>query len=176
MFTRTTASIICVLSCLAGCATRPENHAYQMEPRISVVTLGVSDLQRSYHFYKDGLGFPTKMTPDGGIVLFATSAATPLMLYPYEKLGKDSAYDSSEIGHPSPAFHGFTFGHCVRSREQVDAVLAQAEKAGGTVSKKPIEASWGGYSGYFRDPDGYSWEVLYSTNLKFKPDGSVIVE
>jgi catechol 2,3-dioxygenase-like lactoylglutathione lyase family enzyme len=168
--------LICVLSCLTGCATHPQKQAYRMEPRISVITLGVSDLQRSYHFYKDGLGFPTKMTPDGGIALFATSTGTRLMLYPYDKLGEDAAFKSSEISHASTAFHGFTLGHCVRSREQVYAVLAQAEKAGGTISKKPIEASWGGYSGYFRDPDGYSWEVLYSATLKFNSDGSVIVE
>lgn len=146
-----------------------------MEPRISVVTLGVADLQRSYDFYKNGLGFPTRMTPEGGIVLFATSSGTRLMLYPYAKLAADAAFKSPG-GQRNAEFPGFTFGHCVRSRKEVDAVLAQAVKAGGTLAKAPTEASWGGYSGYFRDPDGYSWEVLYSSQLKFNADGSVVVD
>jgi catechol 2,3-dioxygenase-like lactoylglutathione lyase family enzyme len=147
-----------------------------MEPRISVITLGVSDLERSYHFYKDGLGFPTKMSPDGGIVLFGTTTGTRLMLYPYSKLARDAEFKGSSNAISAATFPGFTLGHCVRSKDEVDAVLAQAEKAGAVISKKPVTASWGGYSGYFRDPDGYSWEVLYSDKLKFKRDGSVVVD
>jgi len=145
-----------------------------MEPRISVITLGVSDLGRSFHFYKDGLGFPTKMTPDGGIVLFATSG-TRLFLYPYEKLAKD-------VGEPfqndksRTAFPGFTFGHCTRKKEDVDAILLQAKRAGGRIVKPATAATWGGYSGYFSDPDGYLWEVAYADQWKFNPDGSVVVE
>jgi catechol 2,3-dioxygenase-like lactoylglutathione lyase family enzyme len=166
----------CVGLTLTGCVTHPKTGSSRMEPRISVITLGVSDLQRSYHFYKDGLGFPTKMSPDGGIVLFGTTTGTRLMLYPYAKLGQDAAFKSSGNAVPAGTFPGFTLGHCVRSKGEVDAVLAQAEKAGGVIAKKPVTASWGGYSGYFRDPDGYSWEVLYSDNLKFNPDGSVVVD
>jgi len=167
---------LCVSVALTGCVTHPKVQGSKMEPRISVITLGVSDLQRSYHFYKDGLGFPTTMSPDGGIVLFATSTGTRLMLYPYAKLAQDAAFQGSGNAIPAGTFPGFTLGHCVRHRAEVDAVLAQAEKAGGMIAKRPVVASWGGYSGYFRDPDGYSWEVLYSDNLKFKPDGSVIVD
>jgi catechol 2,3-dioxygenase-like lactoylglutathione lyase family enzyme len=162
---------------LTGCMSPQQNTSGSvMEPRINAITLGVSDLQRSYHFYKDGLGFPTKMSPDGGIILFNMSTGTGLMLYPYSKLAKDAAFHDSSDAIPAGTFPGFTFGYCVRQKEQVDAVLAQVEKAGGVISKKPATTSWGGYSGYFRDPDGYSWEVLYSSNLKFKSDGSVIVE
>ena len=124
-----------------------------MEPRISVITLGVSDLQRSFHFDKEALGFPTRMTPDGGIILFATSG-TRLMLYPHGKLGHDvdpkfSENETREEGSP-----GFAFGHSVRKKEEVDAVLTQAEKAVGRIVKPAKDASWGGYSGYFADPDG----------------------
>jgi catechol 2,3-dioxygenase-like lactoylglutathione lyase family enzyme len=169
--------LMCISLVLNGCmSSHPQTDAFKMEPRISVITLGVSDLRRSYHFYKDGLGFPTKMTPDGGIVLFDTTTGTRLMLYPYAKLAGDATFKDPANAIPKGTFPGFTLGHCVRQKEQVDAVLAQAERAGGIISKKPATASWGGYSGYFQDPDGYSWEVLYSNNLKSKSDGSVIVE
>jgi catechol 2,3-dioxygenase-like lactoylglutathione lyase family enzyme len=166
-----------VLTLLTGCTSpQPKAHDSVMQPRINVITLGVSDLQRSYHFYKDGLGFPTKMSPDGGIIMFAMTTGTTLMLYPYDKLAKDAQFKGPGSLISPGAFPGFTLGYCVQRKEQVDAVLAQVEAAGGTIAKKPVTASWGGYSGYFRDPDGYSWEVLYSSNLKFKPDGSVTVD
>ena len=163
--------------CCIGCAgTKTHNEkTMTMEPRISVVTLGVSDLQRSFHFYKDGLGFPTKMTPDGGIVLFATSG-TRLFLYPYGKLAEDVGPKLSQDDRRRDAFPGFTFGHCVRNKEAVDAILSQAEKAGGKIVKAAKATSWGGYSGYFADPDGYLWEVAYADQWKFNPDGSVVVE
>ena len=163
--------------CGAGCSelqTKSEK-GEPMEPRISSVTLGVADMQRSFHFYKDGLGFPTKMTPDGGIVLFATKG-TALMLYPYEKLAKDTGLKASTQENNREFFPGFTFGHCVRNKAEVDAVLSQAEKAGGRIAVPAQDKSWGGYSGYFADPDGYLWEVLYSDQLKFHCDGSLIIE
>lgn len=146
-----------------------------MEPRISVITLGVADLHRSFRFYKDGLGFPTKMTPDGGIVLFATTG-TRMFLYSYAELAKDAGMSPALPQDASRRFTGITFGHCVRRRELVDAVLKQAEDAGGRIVKPAKEASWGGYSGYFADPDGYLWEVAYSVHWKFNADGSVVVE
>jgi catechol 2,3-dioxygenase-like lactoylglutathione lyase family enzyme len=170
---------------LVGCATgtftsAPSNPSAlitaskTMEPRISVITLGVSDMQRSFRFYRDGLGFPTNMNPDGGIVLIATSG-TRLFLYPNEKLAKDVS-DSLKIEKCKDAFPGFTFGHCARKKEDVDAILSLAEKAGGKIVKAAAAASWGGYSGYFADPDGYLWEVAYADQWKFNPDGSVMVE
>ena len=146
-----------------------------MEPRISVVTLGVADLQRSFHFYRDGLGFPTKMTPDGSIVLFATSG-TRLFIYPYEKLAEDAGWKVSPNERPRDKFAGITFGHCVRKKEDVDVILKLAEKSGGKIVKNAGEKSWGGYSGYFADPDGYLWEVAYSDQWKFNADGSVKVQ
>ena len=116
-----------------------------MEPRISIITLGVSDMQRSFRFYRDGLGFPTNRNPDSGIVLFATSG-TSLFFYPNEKLAKGVS-DSLKIEICKDAFPGFTFGHCVRKKEDVNAILSQAEKAGGKIVKAAAAASWGGYSG-----------------------------
>ena len=144
-----------------------------MEPRISSITLGVSDLQRAFHFYKDGLGFPTKMTPDGGIILFTTKG-TALMLYPKDKLAEDGGLKPSQNGQGES--HGFTLGYCARKKEDVDAILAKAEKAGATITKPAQKRSWGGYSGNFADPDGNLWEVLYSHTLKFNSDGSVKAE
>jgi catechol 2,3-dioxygenase-like lactoylglutathione lyase family enzyme len=146
-----------------------------MEPRISVITLGVADLARSFRFYKEGLGFPTKMTPDGGIVLFATTGAR-MFLYPYAKLAKDVGVEARPTGGSPDRFAGITFGHCVRKREFVDAILRQALAAGGRVVKPAKEATWGGYSGYFADPDGYLWEVAYADQWKFNPDGSLAVD
>jgi catechol 2,3-dioxygenase-like lactoylglutathione lyase family enzyme len=163
--------------CCIGCSGLATNHEKEMtmEPRMSVVTLGVTDLPRSFRFYKEGLGFPTKMMPDGGIVIFTTKG-TALGLYSYEKLAKEVGLNGSTNGNNKEMFPGFTFGHCVRRREDVDAILSLAEKSGGRIVKAAKDTSWGGYSGYFADPDGYLWEVLYSANLKFHPDGSVVVE
>jgi catechol 2,3-dioxygenase-like lactoylglutathione lyase family enzyme len=163
--------------CCVGCSESKTTNERKsmMEPRISVITLGVADLPRSFLFYKEGLGFPTKMTPDGGIVLFATSG-TRLFLYPYEKLAEDAGLKVSQNENKKEKFHGFTFGHCVRKKEDVDAILSQAEKAGGRIVKVAKDTSWGGYSGYFADPDGYLWEVAYSEQWKFNSDGSVAVE
>jgi catechol 2,3-dioxygenase-like lactoylglutathione lyase family enzyme len=175
-FTAMMLLAVALVSCCIGCAS-PKTHTHKammMEPRISVITLGVSDLNRSFHFYRDGLGFPTKMTPDGGIVLFATSG-TRLFLYPYQKLAKDVG-EPSQNDRSQDTFPGFTFGHCTRKREDVDAILAQAERAGGRIVKPATTTSWGGYSGYFSDPDGYLWEVAYADQWEFNPDGSVVVK
>jgi len=157
----------------AGADAAPKIRA--MEPRISVVTLGVADLNRSFRFYKEGLGFPTKMTPDGGIVLFTTSG-TRMFIYPYAKLAEDVGLEAPKPADAGHRFAGITFGHCVRRKELVDEVLKQAEAAGGKIVKPAREASWGGTSGYFCDPDGYLWEVAYSDQWTFNPDGSLRVD
>lgn len=142
----------------------------EFEPGIHVVTLGVSDLQKSFTFYKEGLGFPTKMTPDGGIVLFTTSGAK-LFLFPYADLARTSGVDLQVTGNPGSGFSGFTLGHGVLTREEVDRVLTNAEKAGGKIVKPAHEVAWGAYVGYFSDPDGYLWEVAYSEHWSFSPEG-----
>ena len=115
------------------------------------------------------------MTHDGGVVLFATSG-TRLFLYPYGKLAEDFGLKLSITDSRKEAFAGFTFGHCTRKKEDVNAILSLAEKAGGRIVKAAQASSWGGYSGYFADPDGYLWEVAYADQWKFNPDGSVVVE
>jgi predicted lactoylglutathione lyase len=143
-----------------------------MEPRISIITLGVSDLRHSYEFYHEGLGFPTSRNPESGIVFFQTSG-TCLALYPLDKLAEDvSPTQSSSRGH----FSGITLAHNTKSKDEVDTILSQAEKAGGRIEKPAQDVFWGGYSGYFSDPDGYLWEVAYADFWKFNPNGSLIIE
>ena len=138
-----------------------------MEPRISLVTLGVTDLQRSLRFYRDGLGWPLSSASTGDTAFFRTSGVV-LALYPRELLAADANVPATGSG-----FGGMTLAHNVVSKELVDATLAEAVAAGGTVLKPAEEASWGGYSGYFADPDGYPWEVARNPHFPFAMDGSL---
>ena len=141
-----------------------------MEPRISVITLGVSDLLRAIRFYRDGLRFPTSAEDNGEIAVFMT-AGTRLALYPLEKLAED-------VGprvKPGRGFAGITLGHNVRKKEQVAETLAFAEKAGGKIEKPAQDVFWGGHSGYFSDPDGYCWEVVWAPTVSFDKAGHIIV-
>ena len=143
-----------------------------MEPRISLISLGVQDLARSLAFYRDGLGFPTTWEIDKGIVFFQNGGSA-LALYPFDKLAEDVWGDAA--GPVAPVkFGGIVLAHNVRTRQEVDAVLAQAEAAGGRIEKPGQEVSWGGYSGYFSDPDGYLWEVAHGA-FEFNDDGSLII-
>jgi catechol 2,3-dioxygenase-like lactoylglutathione lyase family enzyme len=141
-----------------------------MEPRISMITLGVADLARSYRFYKEGLGLPTSRTPEEGIVFFQTSGAT-LALYPYASLAEDvgSGWDV-----PRSKFTGITLAHNVREKHQVDETLKRASAAGAQIVKPAADTFWGGCSGYFTDPDGYLWEVAWGA-FDFNEDGSLRV-
>lgn len=140
-----------------------------MEPRISLITLGVSDLQRSLRFYRDGLGLPTTWTPEKGVIFFRT-AGTALALYPIADLARDisSTCTPPERGR----FTGIALAHNVRVKEEVDQLLQQAQAAGGRIEKPAQDAFWGGYSGYFSDPDGHMWEVAWGA-FEFRPDGSL---
>jgi hypothetical protein len=139
-----------------------------MEPRITLITLGVADFERSMRFYRDGLNFPTSWTPDKGVIFFKT-AGTCLALYPYEKLAEDI---SEEFRTVKPKFAGITLAHNVREKTDVDRLLAEAERAGGKIEKPAQDAFWGGYSGYFSDPDGYLWEVAWGA-FPIREDGSL---
>jgi catechol 2,3-dioxygenase-like lactoylglutathione lyase family enzyme len=141
-----------------------------MEPRISIICLGVSDLERSYHFYKDGLGLPSTRTPEDGIVFFQTRGAT-LSLFPYSELADDIGVGWNV---PRSKNAGITIAHNVRERDEVDQVLRAAEAAGAKIVKPAADTSWGGYSGYFTDPDGYVWEVAWGA-FEFNEDGSLRV-
>ncbi len=127
-----------------------------MEPRISIITIGVADLARSVEFYRDGLGLPLREGGGDAIAFFETKG-TWLALFPRDALAEDATISAVGSGFP-----GFTLAHNVRSREEVDALLAQAIAAGAKKVKPAAETSWGGYSGYFSDPDGFLWEVAWN--------------
>ncbi|WP_235015332.1 VOC family protein [Oceanicoccus sp. KOV_DT_Chl] len=143
-----------------------------MEPRISIITLGVADLERSYQFYHHGLGFPTSRKADQEIVFFQT-AGTCLALYPLVNL-------ATELGSERPltrgSFSGITLAHNTKTKAQVDEILQLAEQHGGRIEKPAQDVFWGGYSGYFSDPDGYFWEVAYADFWQFNADGSLVIE
>lgn len=142
-----------------------------MEPRIDVVTLAVSDLDHSLAFYRDGLGLESRgvigtefvgdeTNPNGAIAMFELGNGLIMCLYPSAELAKDAKVEPSP-----PRSGGFSLGHAVSSRADVDAVLAQAKAAGATLTDEPHDRPWGIYSGYFRDPDGHLWEVLWNPRL-----------
>lgn len=136
-------------------------------PRVHVITLGVGDLERSLAFYRDGLGLPCEgitgtrypgddQRPAGAVAMFTLEDGLVLSLYPRSELAKDAG-----VGPDSTSGSGVSIGHIVDSREEVDAILELALRAGGRVLGSPHERPWGIYSGYFSDPDGHLWEVLY---------------
>lgn len=143
-----------------------------MEPRIHIITLGVGNLERAYNFYHRGLGFPTTGAPESGIIFFQTGGVC-LALYPANELAKDIADD---FPPDRSRFPGITLAHNTRSKEQVDEILQRAVEAGGKLEKPAEDTFWGGYSGYFSDPDGYLWEVAYADSWEFHPDGSLVIE
>ena len=129
-----------------------------MDARISMISLGVEDLDRSIEFYRDGLGLPLRDGPSG--IAFFTTSGTWLVLYPREKLAEDAQVEASGDG-----FRGFTLAHNVRTREAGDEGLRAATAARAPIQKQPEETGWGGYSGYFRDPDGFLWEVAWNPHF-----------
>lgn len=139
-----------------------------MKPRIKVVTLGVSDLERSLIFYRDGLGLPTQGIigtefEDGAVVFFNMNDDLILALYPRHALAKDAKVPLSP---PSPS--DLSIGHIVGSKEEVDAIMEQAERAGAHVTDPAHDRFWGGYSGYFQDPDGHLWEIAWNPAWEVK--------
>lgn len=129
-----------------------------MQPRITIITLGVSDLARSIRFYQDGLGLPKREGPDS--IAFFETAGTMLSLYPRELLAEDVTVPAEGSG-----FRGFTLAHNVASPEHVDRTLEEAIAAGATLVKPGQKVFWGGYSGYFSDPDGFLWEVAWNPHM-----------
>jgi len=136
-----------------------------MRPHISVLTLGVADLERAVVFYRDGLGLPTqgivgREFEHGAVAFFDLAGGLKLALWAQADIAHDTGLKPSP---PSPT--AFTLGHNVASRVEVDAVMAQAEAAGGRIVKPAQDTFWGGYAGYFRDLDGHVWEVVWNPSL-----------
>ena len=137
-----------------------------MEQRVSIVTLGVANLDRSREFY-ERLGWRRSMPNTEGIVFFQAGGMA-LALFPRNELAKDA--NIATDGH---GFSGLSLAYNTRNREEVDLVLAEAEAAGGVLLKPAEEAFWGGYSGYFSDPDGFLWEVAWNPSFPLEEDGSI---
>lgn len=133
-----------------------------MQPRITVLTLGVDDLERALHFYRDGLGFATEGIIGtefayGAVVFIQLQAGLRLALWPRPSIAHDTGLP---VG-PSSATE-MTLGHNVASKAEVDAIMSKAQAAGAVIVKPAHDTFWGGYSGYFQDPDGHLWEIVWN--------------
>lgn len=148
-----------------------------MDPRVSLITLGVPDLRAARRFYVDGLGWTPTLEVPGEVVFLQVGHGLLLSLFDARALRQDAGlHDDAGLPddaglHPS----GFALAHNVGSEAEVDAVLAAAVSAGADIVKPAARASWGGYQGYFADPAGTLWEVAYNPGWSVAPDGSVTI-
>jgi catechol 2,3-dioxygenase-like lactoylglutathione lyase family enzyme len=136
-----------------------------MKPRISMITLGVRDLAASIRFYEQGLGLPRMDSPPE--VAFFTLNGSWLGLF-----GRDALAEDAGVSPQGEGFAGFALAHNLASEAEVDQLMAQALATGATLTKPAQKVFWGGYSGYFRDPDGYLWEVAYNPHFWVGPPDS----
>jgi catechol 2,3-dioxygenase-like lactoylglutathione lyase family enzyme len=137
-----------------------------MKPRVTVITIGVDNLERSLAFYRDGLGFPAQGIigtefEHGAVVFIDLQSGLKLALWPRASIAHDTGL---ALGARSAT--ELTLGHNVASRKEVDAVMEQARKAGATIVKQAHDTFWGGYGGYFQDPDRHLWEVVWNPQWK----------
>lgn len=137
-----------------------------MEQRISVITLGVKDLEKSKEFYQS-LGWQPSSASNDHLVAFQANGII-VCLYPEKLLAEDAMTDKVSQG-----FRGFTFAYNVANREEVDRILTEAEKSGAAIVKKAQDVFWGGYSGYFADPNGFLWEVAWNPHWPLSENGDV---
>jgi len=136
-----------------------------MKPRITVLTLGVNDLDRSLAFYRDGMGLETKGITgqefeDGAVVFIDLESGLKLALWPRRSLAKDTGLP---VGQPCAT--ELSIGHNVMSQEEVDVVMEQAKRAGAVIVKEAQDTFWGGYAGYFQDPDQHLWEIVWNPQM-----------
>jgi catechol 2,3-dioxygenase-like lactoylglutathione lyase family enzyme len=141
-----------------------------MRPRITLITLGVEDLQRSLEFYRDGLGWATdgivgEEIENGAVVFFELERGLKLALWPRTSLAIEARVSANAM---DPA--GFELAHNVRSKEEVDRVIALARAAGARITNPPAQRAWGGYSSHFQDPDGHLWEIAWNPDPRFTVD------
>ena len=133
-----------------------------MKPRITVITIGVDNLEKALSFYRDGLGLPTqgivgKEFEHGAVAFFDLQSGLKLAIWPRRDIAHDAGIPKS-----AQSATELTIGHNVGSKKEVDAVMEQARKAGATITKEAQVTFWGGYAGYFQDPDGHLWEVAWN--------------
>ena len=136
-----------------------------MDPRINVITLGVQDFNRSLAFYRDGLGWKAQVKDD---IAFFRLNGVILALYPRDSLAEDATVPARETGFPS-----FTLAYVTNNEREVDAILEKAESLGVRILKPGQKTFWGGYGGYFADPDGFLWEVAFNPFWKLDRKGNV---
>lgn len=138
-----------------------------MEQRMSLITLGVADLPRAVAFYEDALGWKPEPGPPG--VVFFDLNGVVFALWPHDDLAKDMGVAADSV----PAYRGYVLAHNVRSEAEVDAIFTQLETKGARIVKQPQKTFWGGYSGYFSDPDGHTWEIAHNPFWTIRKDGRV---
>jgi catechol 2,3-dioxygenase-like lactoylglutathione lyase family enzyme len=136
-----------------------------MKPRITVITLAVDDLERALRFYRDGLGLPTQGIVSqefefGAVAFFDLQDNVKLAIWPRQSLSRDTGLP---VGHSN--LTDLSLGHNVTSKAEVDAVMAQAQAAGAVIIKPAHDTFWGGYAGYFQDPDQHLWEIVWNPQL-----------
>ncbi len=139
-----------------------------MKPRITVITIGVNDLERSVKFYRDGLGLPTqgivgKEFEHGAVAFFDLQNGMKLAVWPRKSIARDSG-----VPLQPPSATELTIGHNLNSKNEVNETMEQARKAGAKIVKPADDTFWGGYAGYFQDPDGHLWEVLWNPAWEVK--------
>ena len=139
-----------------------------MKPRITLITLGVDNLERSVRFYRDGLGLETEGIVGaefeyGAVAFFDLQAGLRLALWPRKSIARDTGIAPGDSGPTD-----FTIGHNVSSKQEVDAVMDQAKTAGAVIVKAAHDTFWGGYAAYFQDPDGHLWEVAWNPQWVLK--------
>jgi uncharacterized protein len=162
MLARRLITLVLVIAAL-GFVGAPEA---PMKPRINVITIAVADLNRSLAFYRDGLGLHTKGIvgtefEDGAVVFFEMNEGLMLALYPRAALAKDA-----HIAATPPSASEFSLGHMMKSKDAVDALMRTAAQAGAVITDPARTRFWGGYSGYFQDPDGHLWEIAWNPALR----------
>ncbi|MBM3507952.1 MAG: VOC family protein [Alphaproteobacteria bacterium] len=140
-----------------------------MDQRISIITLGVADLKKARKFYVDGLGFKPSPASQEGIV-FIPMGCMALALFNHDALAEDATVPPGGGG-----FRGVTLAYNTRTKEEVDQIMKLAVKAGGRAMRPAAEANWGGYAGYFADPDGHLWEVAWNPSFQLGKNGELLL-
>lgn len=140
--------------------------------RVSVICLGVRNMQNSLAFYK-ALGYETREKEASPPVVFFSTPGTKLELYPLDKLAEDISPENPP--KPGGGFSGVTLAYNVQSRDEVNTLLAMAHGAGATILREPAETFWGGYHAYFSDPDGYCWELAWGPDFQYDEQGHLVM-
>lgn len=140
--------------------------------RINIICLGVRDMARAIHFYRDGLGFETDETDNTPEVVFFNTTGTKFELYPLTLLAED--INSNNPPQLSTGFAGITLAINVKEKQEVDEIIKLAKESGATVVKKPTDVFWGGYHAYFSDLDGYFWEVAWGPNFQYDEQNMLV--